>query len=216
MSTLFLLLVWGYAFRRCARRDAWVAVLDLPCVLCAGLLAMHFFEPAAETLERSVQNVPQYRDATDGLCLAGMFLIVLWCLRWLAKRVGPNVPVLPVQFQLRLRYVAAALSAYAQAAILLTACETSAPLRSVLGIGPETRTLAGFVSPDRQWLSFVRTVSHGALGRGDARREAADHSLSTFWQRYILEPNAETVPAGTGEPNPGAPEVTHPTSAASP
>lgn len=185
MSTIFLLLVWGLAFRKFANQPAWKAVLELPCVLCAGLLAMHLFEPGALGLERWARHIPFLRDEADFLCLAIVFAGALWVLRWLSAAVSREAPALPSGFQLKLRCVAAALAGYALAAFVLVAADTSPPLRALLGAGPESRALAGIAAPDQHWLSFTRFVSHGALGRSAERRQEAESALSTFRQRYL-------------------------------
>jgi hypothetical protein len=130
-------------------------------VLLAGLLAMNFFEPLADILD----DAPFIGERADMVALLGLFGILLTLARLAAERLQPTfISMHGLAYDVS-RWGFGFLTAYATAAILLTALHTAPLPREFWGFRPERHNLFDFAAPDRQWLGFVQYVTEKPFPR---------------------------------------------------
>lgn len=125
-------------------------------VIFSGLLAMNFFEPLADLLD----NIALIGDRADMIALLGLFAIFVTLARLGAERINPTfISLQGLAYDLG-RWGFGFLTAYATAAIALTALHTAPLPRDFLGFRPErTHHLFDAFAPDREWLGFTQYVT---------------------------------------------------------
>lgn len=130
-------------------------------VLLSGLLAMNFFEPLADLLD----DASFIGERADMIALLGLFGVLLTLARLAAERLQPTFISMHGLAYDASRWGFGFLTAYATAAILLTALHTAPLPREFWGFRPERRNLFDFAAPDRQWLGFVQHVTEKPFPR---------------------------------------------------
>lgn len=163
---LLLIAVVGIVAWSVASEGPWGAAFTLLAVVFAGLLAMNFFEPLAELLERSISASPSWAPRWDVIALVGLFALFALLLRLMTDYVAPRfMPVHPLVHEGG-RWGFGVLTGYATMAILLTALHTAPLPREFMGFRPERNNLLGLAAPDRQWLGFTQHVSEKVFTNG--------------------------------------------------
>lgn len=189
MIDILLLLVFGIVTWCVASEGAWGAGLTCLCVLCGGLLAMNFFEPVADMLERNVSSSIAWRYRWDSISLVGQFAVYTFLLRMATAHLTPNFLQMQLTFYAVYRWTAAALAGYIAMAFLLTALHTTPLPREFIGFKPERANLFGFAAPDRQWLGFTQYVSERVFRRGhifDGPRFTIGQQTNDVWPSFPI------------------------------
>jgi hypothetical protein len=166
MDALFgaILLLIVVAVAWCvAGEGAWGAGLTFLCVVFAGLLAMNFFEPIADFLDRNVSAVQDYSDVA---ALVGLFTLFTFLGRLATDNISPTEIEFDGRVHNAARWLFGVATGYATMAILLTALHTAPLPRSFIGFSPERSNFFDSLAPDRQWLGFTQHVSEKVLKTG--------------------------------------------------
>lgn len=130
-------------------------------VILSGLLAMNFFEPLADLID----DVGFIGERADMIALLGLFGVLLTLARLGAERLQPTfISMHGLAYDVG-RWGFGFLTAYATAAVVLTALHTAPLPREFWGFRPERRNLFDVVAPDRQWLGFVQYVTEKPFAR---------------------------------------------------
>ena len=215
-----------------ANEGAWGAGLTFLAVLFAGLLAMNWFEPLANTVQgfHASGAAPYYWDI---VALVGLFAGFVFGIRALTDYLMPTyVSVDGLTYNIG-RWVLGLATGYIVMAFLLTALHTAPLPREFAGFRPERKNLFDMVAPDRQWLAMTQYVSEKSLRKGggpvfDAVTltpiEGKDQTLtlSSFPIRYATRrdmfmtgavssgPDAPPPGGGGPPPSPAAPTGSQP------
>lgn len=225
MIDLFLLAVVGVVTWCVASEGAWGAALSLLGVLFAGLLAMNYFEPLAETMQVALGLGVSWNNRLDFVAMMLLFIGFIFAFRIGSEQIMPNfIHVHPLAHD-GVRWVAAAATGYLTMAILLTSLHTAPLPRTFFGFTPERNNFLGMSAPDRQWLGFVQYVTEKSFRNG-ANGKIFDGStaimtdqqekiLPTFIIRYATrrslgntassvssDPTPTAVPTGRSAPAP--------------
>ena len=149
---------------------AWGAGLVFLSVLFGGLLAMNYFEPLANLLERNISLSWSHR--WDIIALLGLFVLFVTLFRLATEKIMPTY----VQVQAHTHQLGSwgfgLLTGYVVMAVLLTALHTAPLPREFIGFKPERRMLFG-LAPDRQWLGFTQYVTERPFARMARIRDSA-------------------------------------------
>ncbi|MCH8829719.1 MAG: CvpA family protein [Planctomycetes bacterium] len=159
MFDVILIAIFGIVTWSVAAEGAGGAGVILIGVILSGLLAMNFFEPLADFLERNISASPEW----DVLCLVGLFVVFVFIYRIGADRLSPGFPQMqPMVYEVG-RWSCGALTGYVTMAFLATALHTAPFPRDFWGqFPPELDRREGPLSssgPDYQWLGFTQYVS---------------------------------------------------------
>ncbi len=142
-----------------ASEGIWGAAQTFLCTLLAGLLAMNFFEPLANSIRGLVGD-----NYADIVALLGLFTAFCFALRMGTEQLAPSyIQVIPMLDTVG-RWAFGAVTGYLTMAILLTALHTAPLPREFLGFKPEKNNFFGS-APDRQWLGFTQYVSERPLSK---------------------------------------------------
>ena len=144
----------------------WTAASTLLCVVISGLIAMNFFEPFANFLQRTVSSSEGWAPRWDMVALLTLFAIFVTLLRVMGEALMPKfVDVHPIAHEVG-RWGSGVLAGYVTAAILLTSLHTTPLPREFMGFQPERPNLLGIAAPDRQWLGFTQYLSEKTMPTG--------------------------------------------------
>ena len=142
-----------------ASEGIWGAAQTFLCTLLAGLMAMNFFEPLANSIRGVVGD-----NYADIVALLGLFTAFCFALRMGTEQLAPSyIQVIPMLDTVG-RWAFGAVTGYLTMAILLTALHTAPLPREFLGFKPEKNNFFN-VAPDRQWLGFTQYVSEKPLSK---------------------------------------------------
>jgi hypothetical protein len=159
MIEIACLVVIGIVAWMVAGEGIWGAAHTFLCTLLAGLMAMNFFEPTAEILQRFMPA-----DYADVSALLGLFGVLTFGIRLGSEHLAPRyIQVIPA-LDTGGRWVFAALTGYLTMAIFLTALHTAPLPREFFGFKPERNNFFT-MAPDRQWLGFVQYISEKSLAK---------------------------------------------------
>ncbi len=159
MIEIVLLIVVGVVTWLVASEGIWGAAQTFLCTLLAGLIAMNFFEPLANSLRGAVGD-----PYADIVALLGLFIGMTFALRLGTEQLAPRyIQVIPMLDTVG-RWAFGAVTGYLTMAILLTALHTAPLPREFFGFKPERNNFFGS-APDRQWLGFTQYVSEKPLSR---------------------------------------------------
>jgi hypothetical protein len=165
----------------------WSNAIRLINAITAGLLAMNFFEPAADWLE---QQAPAYSYFCDFIALWGLFIIFSLIFRLITDRLSQvKVKFLKITDQIGSGVLALWIGWLMMGFTLMSL--NTAPLARNCFNGSfssktEDRMVLGF-APDRQWLGFTQKMS----------QEAYAHTASDAeWkaEKTIFDPQGEFLP----------------------
>jgi len=161
-----------------ASEGPWTAILAFFSVVFAGLIAMNFFEPLAESL---VFLNPTAADTkADFVALVGLFILFVFLLRLGLDQVAPtNIELPDIAYQAG-RWLFGFGAGYVTMAILLTALHTAPLPRNFLGFTPERQNFLGVTAPDRQWLGFTQHVTEHIFARRMRVRNEVAQEESSF------------------------------------
>ena len=165
----------------------WSNAIRLINTITAGLLAMNFFEPAADWLE---QQAPAYTYFCDFIALWGLFIIFSLIFRLITDRLSQvKVKFLKITDQIG-SGVLALWVGWVMVCFTLMSLNTAPLARNCLGGSfsstSEDRMFLGF-APDRQWLGFTQKMSQEAYARSASEAE---------WkaEKTIFDPHGEFLP----------------------
>ena len=159
MIEIASLIVVGVVTWLVASEGIWGAAQTFLCTLLAGLVAMNFFEPLANSLRGVVGD-----NYADIAALLGLFTAMVFALRMGTEQLSLSyIQVFPMLDTVG-RWVFGAITGYLTMAILMTALHTAPLPREFLGFKPERNNFFN-VAPDRQWLGFTQYVSEKPLSK---------------------------------------------------
>jgi uncharacterized membrane protein required for colicin V production len=159
----------------------WSNAIRLVNVIIASLLAMNYFEPLADYLDK---QLPSYTFVWDFLSLWALFVIFSIIL----KSLTDSLSKVKVKFLKIVDQIGGYVFAFWIGWVMV--CFTSATLHTA----PLSRDFAGFpvnqdermfmgLGPDRQWLGFTQKQSLGIFGHSPAKTE-----------KYVFDPQAQYIP----------------------
>lgn len=164
MIDIAVLAVFGATTYLVASEGAWGAASTLVAAILSGLVAMNYFEPAAETLQ---QSFPAWRDRFDVIAMLGLFAGGVALMRVAVEKIQPtDLPVEGKAYDV-VRWLCGAGTGYVVAAIALTAFHTAPLAPGTLGFHPERDNVFGD-APDRRWLAHVHHLSETSYRVTDA------------------------------------------------
>jgi hypothetical protein len=163
--SIVLLVIFVACFASLMNSGMWSNTITLINVITSGLLAMNYFEPLAEFLDK---QAPSWTYVWDFVSLWFVFGISMLALRGVTDLASK----IQVKFHPKVERIGGLLMAVWASWIVLcfaTATLHAAPLaRNFLGGAfqpePEAKMLFG-LQPDRVWLGWVNRESKGALRR---------------------------------------------------
>ena len=163
----------------------WSNSIRLINAITAGLLAMNFFEPAADWLE---SQAPAYSYFCDFIALWGLFIIFSMIFRLITDRLSQvKVKFLKIIDQIGSGVLALWIG-WVMVCFTMVSLHT-APLAKNCLFGdfqPEQKMFLGF-APDRQWLGFTQKMSQEAYARS-----ASDAEWKA--EKTIFDPRGEFLP----------------------
>ena len=166
IDILLLAVIVGVAW--CvASEGAWGAAQTCLSVFFAGLLAMNFFEPLADSLQDHI--APSWAHRWDVISLVGLFGLFIYGLRSLGNYLSPTFIQVQSTVHEAMRWSCGLLTGYVTMAFLLTALHTMPLSGKLIGFKPEPEHRSGPLSslaPDYQWLEFTQYVSEYAFRQG--------------------------------------------------
>jgi uncharacterized membrane protein YidH (DUF202 family) len=187
LLTAAIMLICAYFY---FREGLFTAVCMCVNVFLAGLIAFNFFEPLADSVEKSVRQT-FLQGYEDFLCLIGVFSLALGVLRALSNHCNND----EVYYRPTLNALGAAGTAlvmgYLLAGFLICAMETLPWNQNFLGFEPyrpEESPLRRVVPPDRVWLALMHRAGTTGLARGDTTFDA-DGTFESQYYRFRRYPD---------------------------
>ncbi|MCA9076668.1 MAG: CvpA family protein [Planctomycetaceae bacterium] len=169
MLDLLLIAIIGLVTWCIASDGAWGAAFTLFSVIIAGLLAMGFYEVAANFLEGNIASSVEWQHRWDVIALVGLFSAFVFGLRTATEQILPvDIEIHGLVFDIA-RWSCGFLAGCVTMAILLTALHTAPLPREFLGFTPEPHKRGGPVgqaAPDFKWLGYVHRMTETAFRRG--------------------------------------------------
>jgi hypothetical protein len=163
----------------------WSNAIRLINAITAGLLAMNFFEPAADWLE---SQAPAYSYFCDFIALWGLFIIFSLIFRLITDRVSQvKVRFLKITDQIGSAVLALWIG-WVMVCFTMVSLHTTPLARNCLfgDFKPEEKMVMGF-APDRQLLGFTQKMSQEAYARS-----ASDAEWKA--EKTIFDPHGEFLP----------------------
>lgn len=163
----------------------WGNALRLINVVTAALLATNFYEPLANWLE-GMGALASYKYLLDFLCLWLLFGISMGVLRGATDYISK----VKVRFLEIVDKVGSGILSCCVAAVMVsfvTMTMHTAPLAEKFmfgGFQSDSSMMMG-LAPDRKWLGFTRTVSHGAFSHSPAKPLEPQQFVDQYKQRRI-------------------------------
>ncbi len=166
--SMILLFCIGFLFAE----GMWSNALRFITVVAAALLATNYFEPVADQLDAWM---PSYTYCWDFVALWGLFAVFVVLFRAITDQLSKVKVRFPAKIDRVGSVVFSALVGWVMVCFTLATLHT-APLGEKFCFGCfqyDQPMFLGFVSPDREWLSFVNRTCTGALCRsaGEARQK---------------------------------------------
>lgn len=163
--SIVLIVIFVACFASLMNSGMWSNTITLINVITSGLLAMNYFEPLAEFLDKQAPSWTYVWDFVSLWAVFGISMLALRAVTDLASKVQ-------VKFHPLVEKVGGLLMAVWASWIVLCFATTTlhaAPLaRNFLGgsfqAEPDSKMLFG-LQPDRVWLGWVNRESKGALRR---------------------------------------------------
>jgi hypothetical protein len=186
------------------RDGMWSNAIRLLCVVLAGLLATSMFEPVADGLEKAA---PSYRYLVDFISLWGLFVFWMVILRG-ATDVLSRVRVRFLGLADRIGSAAfAVLIGWVMMSFTLMSLHTAPLAKNFMGgaFQPKEPMFMG-MSPDAQWLGFVRTVSGGSYCRWQPKAFDPDKEFMTKYAKRREEIQDHIDATGTIGVGPEGPQ----------
>ena len=211
LASLLLIAIFLMTFRWFIPRSVLSVASAIPCILIAGIVAMNFFEPAAQAFARSSGPFGFLGSEADFVFFVTMFAGFL-ALMLNVSAAFPQQSKLKEGFEIPARVVLSVMASYLIMSIALVASDLSPRLQYILSLRPDSAAFLGFVAPDAQWLRFVETIAEGSMFRpqpsipmptdGTERPEIAPATtyLRTLRQRFAsfsLSDDANANSVGT-------------------
>lgn len=190
MLTLFLLVVFLLTAGLTWLQGLWKGLLTLVNVLLAGLVATIFFEPITTAI---VESSAQMTYLLDFLVLWGLFALAITVFRIVTEIVSRERVQFHPMVELVGRSITALLIGYLMVMFTNMTLHT-APIQASPFNGAWTSPgEASFVglSPDAQWLSFVRGQSQMGLAGSHVFDEDGSFVQRYYSRRQALESEAE-------------------------
>ena len=166
--SVILLLVFVAVFASLMNQGMWTNFITLVNVITAALVAMNYFEPLADTLDRQEARAAYLYDFITIWMVFGVTLVVLrlatdWMSQVKVRFFMPVEKVGGILFAIWVSWVMVCFT---------TMTLHTAPLsRHFMGFQqtPDAKMLFGF-QPDRVWMGWVHRESKGTFSRfGGAR-----------------------------------------------
>jgi uncharacterized membrane protein required for colicin V production len=162
--TIILALIFLFCVGFLFAEGMWSNALRFITVVAAALLATNYFEPVAEQLDAWQ---PTYTYCWDFLALWGLFAVFASLFRAMTDQLSKVKLRFPKNIDQVGGIVFSALVGWVMVCFTLTTLHT-APLGEKFFYGSFQADKPMFfwcLSPDKQWLSFVKATSKGALQR---------------------------------------------------
>jgi uncharacterized membrane protein required for colicin V production len=163
----------------------WSNAIRLVNTITAALLAMNFFEPAADWLE---QQAPTYGYFCDFVALWGLFVVFSLIFRLVTDRLSQvKVKFLKMADQIGSSVLALWIG-WVMVCFSMTSLHAAPLAKNCLfeSFKPEERMFLG-LAPDRHWLGFTQKMSQGPYERSVSEAE---------WkaEKKIYDPRGEFLP----------------------
>jgi uncharacterized membrane protein required for colicin V production len=165
----------------------WSNAIRLINVITAALLAMNFFEPLADRLQKWQPSYTYILDFVSLWLLFVVFSVVFRVLTDLTSRVK-------VRFLRIVDRIGSALLAlwigWVMVCFTLTTLHTAPLARNFLNgqFKPEERMVQG-LGPDRQWLGFTQLMSRGPYARSAGGEKTMFDPQGEFMPKYATRRN---------------------------
>jgi hypothetical protein len=187
--TLLMLLVLFACVATLYADGLWSNAIRLINVITAALLAMNFFEPLADRLQKWQ---PSYTYVWDFVSLWLLFAIISVILRVLTDFLSR----VKVRFLKIVDRIGSGLLSlwigWVMVCFTLTTLHTAPLPRNFLGntngFKAEERMVMGF-APDRQWLGFTQRMSRGPYARSSGGEKTTFDSEGSFMPKYASRRN---------------------------
>ena len=187
VTTLLMFVIFFACVAMLYNDGMWSNAIRLINLITAALLAMNFFEPLADWLEKTK---PDYTFFWDFLSLWGLFIVFSLIFRQLTDRISQ----VKVKFLKKADQIGSGVLAlwigWVMVCFTLMSLHTAPLARNCLFGSFKTKTeermFLGF-APDRQWLGFTQKMSQGPYDRSVSEAE---------WkaQKTIFDPRGEFLP----------------------
>jgi hypothetical protein len=192
LSTL-LALIFAACLGFLYSEKLWSNAVRLVNIVTAALLAMNFFEPAAEWLARRSDTMHSYNALWDFLTIWGLFVLFFLVFREITDRIS-RVDVRFLKLADRIGSgVLAAWIGWVMVGFSLTTLHT-APLAEHFFFGafqPGEKMFFGILAPDLEWLAFTRKVSRGAYCQSAGEEEPGGGGFPDEFPRTQAERRAK-------------------------
>lgn len=159
-----LMLVWIICFAMLWNESMWSNCINFVNVLLAALIAMNYWEPAADFIDA---KQPSYTYLIDFLTIWFLFFLAFNVLRTVTDFLSKT----QVKFKMPIEITGKAISALAigwvMVCLFLTSLHTAPLARTAVKGGfqatPMSKNFFGMLAPDRLWLGYVQHRSKNAL-----------------------------------------------------
>lgn len=159
LFAIFAAVTWAVA-----SGGLWDAALMVFNVTFAGLVAMNFWEPLADWLEKSAPPLAGY---ADGIVVLVLFTVALLAIRTVVEYVSPGAIRFPGTLYFAGRWLFGAWTAALVVGFVATVWQMAPLSETFMGVDPSKRTMFG-LGPDRYWLAFTQRTSRYILDREPA------------------------------------------------
>lgn len=166
MIDIALLIILGLVAWCVASEGAWGAVLVFLSTFFAGIIAINYFEPLADLLDKTLNLGYAWTNRWDFIAYMLLFIAAAFAIRIGVERIMPTfIEVHPLAHD-GVRWVVGVMTGYLTVAIVLTSMHLTPLPRTFLGFQPERDNFLGLSAPDRQWLGYVQYMTEKAFSRG--------------------------------------------------
>jgi hypothetical protein len=186
LLTLFLFLVLAGTAGLAWFHGLWGNLVTLVNMLFAGMVATVFYEPLTKLI---VEQAPRATYLVDFLVLWGLFVLTFGIMRLLTDLLSRKRLMFHPQVELIGRSITAVIVGYV---MVMFTCFTlhTAPLPASpfpgAWSGPKSSSFLG-LSPDAQWLSFVRGQSKMGLSGNGVFDEFGNYTEVHYARRQAFE-----------------------------
>lgn len=189
MFTFLLILIFFASFAMLFREGLWTNAVTLINVVTAGLIATSMFETVADWLDGLL---PSYTYLWDFIALWTLFCVCMIVFRAITDALSK----IQVRFRQPVEITGGVVMAIWVSWVVVcftTMTFHTAPLARNFLFGsfqpaPDSRMFLG-LAPDRQWLSFVQTVSKGSFSTRPP--EGVDENADG--DAYVFDPGGEFI-----------------------
>ena len=186
LLTLFLFLVLASTAGLAWFHGLWGNMVTLVNLLFAGMVATVFYEPLAKLL---VEQAPGATYLADFLILWALFALTFGIMRLLTDLLSPKRLVFHPQVELIGRSITAVVVGYVMVMFTCFTLQTAPlPASPFQGAWPSSSSSSFLgLSPDAQWLSFMRGQSKMGLQGDRVFDEFGNYRENHHARRQALE-----------------------------